>query len=167
MIAKLGFILIVAIFGVLMFIAGAIAPDAIRRPLLGMVGTPTSANPQTAAAPAPAVASSSTPPATESDDLPYDALLLPTPLPAQGLYALQLGSYTEAASADTWMERVRHQGFPVKKLTVKDQNGARWIVVAVGRYASPDEARTARASTARRLNWVEPLAVIRLPADAK
>lgn len=165
--AKTGFILIVVIFGGIMFMAGVMAPDAVRRPLLSVFSVTKSSNPPRAATPAPPVASASAPPTTDSDDLPYDALLLPAPLPSQGVYALQLGSYVEAASADAWIARARDQGYPVRKLKVTDQNGARWIVVAVGRYASPDDARTARAATARRLEWTQPLAVIRLPADAK
>lgn len=174
MFAKLGFVLVVVAFGALMFAAGVISPESVRRPVAAFVAkivpiseeAPASGNGSGTSAAAPADAQDDAAAADDSEEpLPYETLLLPTPLPPEGQYALQLGLYAGTENAETWMERASERGYSVKAIDVVDGNGERWIAVAAGSYASPEDARTAAGVAARRLDLPEPPAVIQLPAE--
>jgi hypothetical protein len=89
--------------------------------------------------------------------------LIPTPVPLNGTYALQLGLYPTAAGADAWVKRAQAAGVPASTLSVLDENGQNWIAVAAGQYNSPDDARAARISLTRTLTLAQSLRVIRLP----
>ena len=165
MIAKFGLILLVLVFGALMLLVGLMAPDSIRRPLAGLGGRlqPPRVAAKLTSAPAP----SATPAAKAADaqpqPIPYQALLIPSPLPPDGQYALQLGSYPTSSGAAASAKRAQDSGLPVSQIPVLDQNGERWFAVAVGQYSSPDDARAARISLSRTLELTQPLPVIRLP----
>lgn len=177
MIAKLGFILIVAIFGALMFAAGALAPDSIRQPMTeharkaarlvlpaSAVAAANSAGTGNKAAPGNTPGAVSAPDAAKGTPLPADSLLLPTPLPDKGQYALQAGRFASAADAAALGARIKDLKLPFDKvLEVVDQNGQHWSIVPVGPYASVDEARMARVAVAREIGTDDSLPVILMP----
>ena len=180
MIAKLGFLLVLAVFGALMFAGGMLAPEPLRQSATALAkeagrkwssvsAKAASASSATAAASASsaagASAAASTPAEAKADPIPAESLLLPTPLPEKGQYAVQVGQFADATQADVLGARVKASKLPFDKvLDVMDQAGQRWSVVAVGPYASPDEARTARAAIARELQVTDSLPLIMLPA---
>lgn len=178
MIAKFGFIFVVAIFGVLMFIAGVIAPESIRIPVDAFakqtVARVTSlrtekaagasaTDPASGGVAAPVVAEAA---AIKPDPIWEESLLVPTPAPEKAQYGLQAGRFAHAADADALAERVKALHLPLfKVLDVVDKAGIRSSIVAVGPYASQEEARTARPAIARDLSLTGPLTLILLPAS--
>ena len=171
MIAKLGFILIVLLFGALMFVAGTLAPKAVREPIVNAAGQlmarlPTSGDAKSASRDAPSEAGTS---AGKEDDkpLPYETLLLRRPLPDKAQFALQVGVFAEAAGADPLLGRLRKLGYRSKAIPVVDQNGALWVVLAAGQFASPDDARAARGPLSRGLGLNQSLTLILLPPEKK
>lgn len=189
MIAKAGFILLVLLFGALMFMAGTLAPPGIGQAVTGAanqlaaylpgareVGVELKASPSrtggsagSASASASASASSAASAAASAPDtLAASSLLIPTPLPEAGKYALQAGKYAHEADASAMYAKIQSAKLPAQKVTnVQDQGGALWTVVAVGPYASLDEARTANGAVALQLGLIGPLPLILLPAPAK
>jgi len=174
MITKLGFVLILAVFGVLMFFGGILAPDSLKQPAAGFVKQASGAlgavlgktAPASAAgAAASASAKAAAAPEAKADPIPAESLLIPTPLPDKGQYAVQVGHFADAAQANALGKRIKQLQLPFDKvLDVVDQAGQRWAVVPVGPYANPDDARTARADIARDLQVSDSLPLILLPA---
>lgn len=172
MIAKLGFILIVAVFGALMFAAGMFAPQSLRQPVQTMTQqakawfAATGKSSDSAAVPAAgstASSASASAQADKTDPIPAESLLIPAPLPDKGQYGLQVGQFASAGQAGELSSRIKSMKLPLALLDVVDQAGKRWTVVALGPYASPDEARMARASALRDLGLNESLPLILLP----
>lgn len=168
MIAKLGFVLILAVFGALMFAGGTLAPESLRQSATAFAKQASqklsAVFVKTASASASGAAAVSVPPA--ADPIPAEDLLIPTPLPDKGQYAVQVGQFADAAQANALGKRIRELQLPFDKvLDVVDQAGQRWAVVPVGPYASPDDARTARAAIARELHLSDALPLILLPAE--
>lgn len=175
MIAKWGFVLLLALFGGLMFAAGLVAPPAWRQPaasvtqramarLDALLGTTPPGAAQAAAsdgAARPGAKAGVAP-------IPAESLLLPAPLPDQGRYALQAGRFANPAQADALGKLAREQGLPVEKaLEILDADGTRWWLLPIGPYASPDEARRARAEVGERLDLEAALPVVLLPTPPK
>lgn len=168
MFAKFGLILLVALFGAFLFVLGILAPESVRLPITRLaqeVATPhkKSALQTSLQSPAARTASTGAKQAGAPVPIPYRQLLIPTPLPLDGLYALQLGLYPTASNPAAWVERAQAAGVPATTIGVLDENGEQWIVVAAGQYASPDDARAARISLTRTLTLAQALPVIRLP----
>lgn len=167
MLAKGGLILLIAAFGALMFGAGALAPETMRAPLAALlqrVGKPVPKPPEKKGD-APAAAA-------KEELLRAEALLVPTPTPAKGQYALQLGQFAAASDADALAKRARALGSQVALLQVADREERPWWILASGVYGSPEDARAARRGVPPELELPETLAVILLPppkpkADAK
>jgi cell division septation protein DedD len=177
-IAKAGFILLVLLFGALMFMAGTLAPPGIGQTVTGAANhlaaylpgakdvearlKPESAS--KAGAPTGAAASAA---ASAPEALAASSLLIPTPLPEAGKYALQAGQFTHEADASALYAKIQSAKLPAQKVAnVQDQGGALWTVVAVGPYASLDEARTANSVVAAQLGLIGPLPLILLPAKS-
>lgn len=165
MLLKLVFVLAVALFGVLMFIAGALAPDKVR--------TPTAALSQKVVAslpflgeekPAAAKAEAEPKKAADAPPLPIESLLLPTPLPAKASYALQVGQFGPVEAADLVLKRVTAAGFPGVKIAVVDRAGQPWWIIAAGQFANPDEARNGRQNIAQAIGATEEIPIVLLPA---
>lgn len=190
MIAKAGFILLVLLFGALMFMAGTLAPPGIGQAMTGAANqlaaylpgarkaeaehkpaSPPKTGASAAAASASASASASaaaSAAASGPDVLAASSLLIPMPLPEAGKYALQAGQYAHEADASAMYAKIQSAKLPAQKVVnVQDQGGALWTVVAVGPYASLDEARTANSTVAGQLGLIGPLPLILLPAPAK
>lgn len=172
MIAKLGFILIVAVFGALMFAAGIFAPQSLRQPVQQMTqqakawfaaaGKSGDSVAAPAASPTDSSASASAQ-ADKADPIPAESLLIPAPLPDKGQYGLQVGQFASAEQAGQLGSRIKSLRLPLALLDVVDQAGKRWSIVALGPYASPDEARMARVPALRDLGLNESLPLILLP----
>lgn len=176
MIAKLGFILIVAVFGALMFAAGMLAPESLREPVrattqqakawLAAGGKKTDDSAATAAPAANSTDSSASASARAdkaADPILAESLLIPSPLPDKGQYGLQVGQFASAEQAGQLGSRIKSLRLPFALLDVVDQGGKRWTVVALGPYASPDEARMARMPALHDLGLNESLPLILLP----
>lgn len=169
MLMKLFFILLVLLFGLLMFVTGVLAPPGVNRETARiahqvMAMLPLGAGPSTPAG--DVVKSPGEEKAPEETPVPTETLLLPTPLPAQGLYALQLGQFGNGDGADVLLARVRTAGIEVRKIAAVDRNGQAWWIVAAGSYPQPDEARTARSMMAREVGILEEMPIILLPGAA-
>lgn len=164
--AKLGFILIVLLFGALTFAAGLLAPETLRQTAASALARLKATPPSEEKAPGKPAETKSQP-VEEKPPIPYESLLIPTPLPADGKYALQLALLTDAAAAGDLAKRAAQFNFPARELTVVDGNGTKWIAVLAGAYASPDEARSARGALSQRLALTRPLPVVRLPPEKK
>jgi cell division septation protein DedD len=174
---RFGFLLVLAMFGALMFVAGALAPASLTAPLrslaasaqkLASVKAPPAAVALSAAkAAAAADASGSATAAAKPDPIPLENLLLPATPTAKGQYGLQLGQFEHSAEAQQLHERLRIGKFPGVVLETVDQDGRRWSVVASGPYPSQDLARAARAPLVQVLGVTGPMPVIQWPAPVK
>lgn len=171
MIAKLGFVLIVLLFGVLMFAAGMLAPDRLRLSVQSgaeqllkpdAAATSTTANAEDPDTTAQTEQTEDTS-AAEPEPLPYETLLVPSPLPDPAQFALQIGLYTDSTSTDTLNRRITALGYPTQIIPVIDGKGLHWLLLAAGEYASADEARAARGPLSRDLGNSQPLTLILLP----
>jgi cell division protein FtsN len=174
-IAKLGFILVVAAFGALMFAAGAVAPDSVRTKIesiskraitaaatLVMPATPKAPQAPAAdkvAAKAPAAA------AAKDDSVALESLLLPAPLPVKGKFAIQAGQFADADAADELKREAADLGVKAAVVPVVDTNGQHWFVVAAGSFDSLDDARVACWPISRDLGKSNPLPLMLLPPE--
>ncbi|MBI3897224.1 MAG: SPOR domain-containing protein [Gammaproteobacteria bacterium] len=168
MFAKLGFLLLVAAFGALAFVAGTLAPPSIRQPLTTAIDqwAPLLSS-HTSAAKSPTAANSAPAESADGAPLPYEALLLPATPAADVKYALQLGLFTEPASANSLTQRLRELRYPFKTIPVIDQNGAHWSALAAGTFDSVAAAQSARGFLSQQLQLSQSLTVIQLPAETK
>ncbi|ALU89511.1 hypothetical protein Hrubri_2326 [Herbaspirillum rubrisubalbicans M1] len=175
--AKLGFILLVVLFGSLMFIAGTLAPAGIGQGLNQAAEQVMAALPWRKAeqkleagvakgAPAhlapPAVAVG----ASKATPLAASSLLIPIVPPAGSTYGLQAGQFLVAGEADTLASSIKAARLPAQQIAnVQDQGGTLWTVVAVGPYGSLDDVNAANAAVAAQLGLPGPLPVLLLPAS--
>lgn len=168
MFAKFGLILIVVAFGACLFVLGILAPESVRSPVTRVAQELTAVRKKSALPTAPHVSvakdvSTGTKQPAGPAPVPYQQLMVPTPLPLDGLYALQLGLFPTVSNATAWVERARSAGVPATTIGVVDENGGQWIAVAAGQYSSPDDARSGRILLTRTLSLAQALPVIRLP----
>ncbi len=159
----------VFVFGVLMFLAGLIAPESIRKPMEVFVqrsfpGIANHVDGQIALLTPAAVNS------TKSATLPptpiwEESLSIPKLLPEKAQYGLQVGKFSDAAHAQSLTGHLKALHLPfTKTIEVVDQAGSRSIIVPLGPYASLDEARAARSLIAQELNLNGPMTLILWPA---
>jgi hypothetical protein len=161
MLHRLGFVLLVLLFGGLMFLAGLLAPASVHGPVaqwardavgatLGEVRAAvdaTLADAERAATASAVRAADDTTPDGGPDApgvLAYGELVVPAPLPSEGVYGLQVGMLTDAGAAAARTAEVRAAGFDSRVIPVTDADGARWYVVTAGRHGHPRQAREAR-----------------------
>ena len=105
-------------------------------------------------------------PAIEGEQYEWVALeqlLVPTPLPENGKYALQAGMFSSAGGAEVLRSHVVASGLPSSVIPVVDLDGLYWFVVTVGSFQSPDDARASRSSISSQLGISEQLPLILLP----
>ena len=165
MLSKIFFVLMLLIFGGLLFTAGVLAPESVKTPTANVAHKAMAALPFVSTA-----RNSDTKPTNEekkaptAPPVPAESLLLPTPLPPQGQYALQIGQFGSTESADVLLKRAQSAGVVANKIAAVDRSGQTWWIVAVGNYAQPEEARTARITIAREISALEEMPVILLPA---
>ena len=166
MLAKFGLIVSIAVMGAALFLLGVLAPADMRTTIatkinqvVSEIGSLRKTAPAQQQKPAQVAAAADKAPT----EIPYSQLVLPTPLPPTGQYALQLGLYPTVDAADRWVQRVEAQGLTVKSISVLDPTGEHWVAVVVGEYATPDAARDARIALSRELQLVQALPVVLLP----
>lgn len=176
MLAKLGFILLVFVFGILSFVAGVFAPapwvSGVKQAMVSIPGLARLARPDTGK---PAQAESSKVTAVAADvavkdkkpePVPSAALLIPTPVPAKGNYALRGGEFSDKESADAVAAQATARlTLPVAVIaTVAGDGSHRWVV-GIGNFPNLDDARTARIQVNRDLGISDPLPLIALPSS--
>ena len=191
MFAKLGFLLLILLFGAFAFIGGTMAPVAWRQSIASLGerlferlhAIPSASNlPADAANVAKAAAAGSAAPpretATPAVDatapVRLDALLVTTkvgtltPAKGQPAYALQLGQFVTDAEAAAAERRFRAAGLdlPMTRLAVVDTENEPWTVLAIGRFVNPAAALQA-ASRVQDALQVRSTPVIQLPPSAK
>jgi hypothetical protein len=164
MMAKFGFLLLLGVFGSLMFLCGVLAPESVRLPVSGAAAQTLAraesvlgrARPASAGAPASAAGASAAPSAKAG----------PPPVPAEkGRFAVEAGRFTDALPAQELGKRLQSLRLPVEQvIEAVDQGGAHWWIVPVGPYASPAEARAARVRVAQELQVDSLLPLMMLPA---
>jgi len=171
MFAKLGLILLIALFGALAFVGGMMAPGQWRAPMQELAAS-WRAHAAVPAAPVPVSAATAATPARSASAVSTQALLLatdvgaPSPAAGQPAYALQLGQFVAAGDADALEGQAQRLGLPLSRIAAVDPDHASWTVLAAGRFPSPAAAQDAAA----RVQAVLKLAstpVIRLPAEGK
>lgn len=165
----------------LAFIAGLIAPEALRGPLKAWaapldrawVAASTSlAAPAAAAASATTAASGTagstagTAPSSVASAVPSSQLQLAPVVTANTRYALQAGQFAVESQAQTLAASLRDRGASVSVFNSQDKGGLLWAIVAIGSYASSDEALRQRPQVQALLDAPVALAVIALPAPA-
>lgn len=176
MIAKFGFILLVVLFGTLMFVAGTMAPpslhDYVTHAVAGIapqsVATAKAAG--TAGTSTQAASGAANAPAKGDDKdkpLPYQSLLLRSPLPAKAKYALQAGMFSDAAAANGLNARLTKLGYPSQVIAVVDTDQQTWQVVTAGSFDNLDDADAARSRLAQALGLAQPPSTIVLPPPPK
>jgi hypothetical protein len=183
MAAKFGGVLVLIVFGFLMFMAGALAPESLRKPLGQWAARVTAERAKVAvlaagvaaavpAAPAVKTVAAATaarvgPLAEAADPVLADTLLIPTPLSDKAQYALQVGEFTSGDAADALAQRIKALHLPsTPVIDVVDRSGMRSRVVPVGPYTSLADARMAGPAVARELGLGEPLPLMLLPIAA-
>lgn len=169
MLMKLFFVFLVLLFGLLMFVTGVLAPTEVSKETSRIAHKVMSALPIGGTSTAPAEEPPQPPGQGKNQEeapVATETLLLPTPLPAQGLYALQLAQFGNAASAEILMTRLKAAGITGKVIRAIDKQGQTWWIVAAGSYGQPDEARTARPVIAKEIGGITEMPVILLPGAA-
>jgi cell division protein FtsN len=174
MMAKFGFLLLLGVFGSLMFLCGVLAPESVRLPVSGAAAQTLAraesvlgrARPAASGAAATTAGAPAAPSAKEGPPpVPAEQLLLPAPLPEKGRFAVEAGRFTDAQPAQELGKRLQSLRLPVEKvIEAVDQGGAHWWIVPVGPYASPAEARAARVRVAQELQVDSLLPLMMLPA---
>ncbi|UXY14694.1 SPOR domain-containing protein [Chitiniphilus purpureus] len=161
------FLILILLFGALLFLAGLLAPlhwkneaDTGLRSAAARLGltTPPPAHAASAAVPAPAAASTP-PPAVLAE-----ALIVPALPPAQADYGLQVAQLASYEAAQGLLAQARTQKVAARIVTVADEDGSHWYVLAAGPYPSVDAAKAARPLVARYLGVEAGMPVIVLPA---
>lgn len=164
MLSKLFFVLLVILFGALMFIGGAIAPDRIRLPTANIAAQAAALLPffdkKTDIAPTASTQDKAT---TSDTPLPLESLLLPSPLPATGAYALQVGQFSNSEAAQLLQKRAAANNLTAHVLATIDRQGQNWWLTVITGYTSPDEAKTQRALVAQLINGIEEAPILLLP----
>lgn len=94
-----------------------------------------------------------------------EQLLLPTPLPPSGTYALLVGQFAVMQDANRLHFRVTASGYRSSIIPVVDKDGLHWFFVSAGSFDSLDAARTSRAPISTQLGISEPLSIILLPPE--
>ncbi len=182
MFAKLGFLIIVLLFGGLMFTAGILSPNTLRDSITTKISAISSAiglkikTPESGSN-AKVVSGSSVPATTvetpkpnkdtAADALPYDVLLLPVSAVDGARYAVEAGIFENVASGGALIKQLGELGYPVKTINVVDREKTPWVIVAAGSYASSDDARSARSNLSRQLGTAQKMNVIQLPPEKK
>ena len=174
MIAKFGFILLVILFGALMFIVGTMAPPSLHSYVAAgianvvphsavMKAGTTGADTNTASGAASAPAKGD----DKNKPLPYQSLLLRSPLPAKAQYALQAGMFSDAAAANGLNARLTKLGYPSQIIAVVDTDRQTWQVVAAGSFGSLNDTDAARIRLEQTLGLAQPPSTIVLPPSPK
>ena len=149
LLSKLGFLILIAAFGVLAVMSGLTMPQSLRQklpvlphglakqfPALSKLTLPALPG-KKAAAPVAAKAQAKKPPPP-----PIESLMIPSPLPAKGSYGLQLGLYPEKEGAQGMAARVngfKLPGIGAKTMEIQGGDGKTWFVAYAGEAGNPSD----------------------------
>lgn len=78
-------------------------------------------------------------------------------------YAVQMGQFTSKVTAESLAQASMTRGYPAKVIGVQDASKKMWWVVAVGQFASPDQARAEGALLSNTFGLPSSAPVILLP----
>jgi hypothetical protein len=169
MIAKIGFVLLLIVFGVLTFLMWVFMPGDARGRLPGIEevlrsgakpGTPAPTGKQGQAPTPPA------PAATAGKAPPLESLLIPPGAPGKARYTLQLGIFPDQAEADVLtiqVDALHLPGLKTRILPVRDRAGQPWWIAAAGDQDAPKALESARVAIGERLA-LNAIHAIQLPA---
>lgn len=168
MLRKFGFILAVLLFGALLFLAGMLAPDALRQSVAERADYALAALPDlTGESESDEQAASDS---GEGDDgtgqdqaPPRYGDLLSRPFPNEAILSLVIGMESNPAGADSVAENAASAGYETRRITVRDNQGRQWTVVTAGEFENARAAREARALMASDLNLPSTLQILALP----
>ncbi len=158
MIAKLGFVLLFVIFGVLTLFMGVFTTDDARGRLPGIEqivqngavpARPSGGDSRPTAAKSPVT----TPESTDKSQ-PMDNPLIATGASGKVRYTVQLGIFPEQADADiltSQVEAMHLPGIKAKSLRVRDRAGQVWWIAAAGDQDAPVALESLRAWLSDRL----------------
>ncbi|KAF0815280.1 hypothetical protein IGB42_00361 [Andreprevotia sp. IGB-42] len=176
---KFGLILLVLVFGASMLVLGVAMPASAKTGLAGYLAQLTgqakmaasvvavasgAAASKGAGAGKAASASASAPARPAAKAIAASAILLPPDLPAKGQYALQVGRFADAASAEQAAALLAPLHVAWRVIMVVDQWDGQSAILAVGPYGSVGEARAAQPLLDTLLHGTTALPVILLPA---
>ncbi|WP_157698784.1 SPOR domain-containing protein [Geobacter sp. DSM 9736] len=94
-----------------------------------------------------------------------EQLLLPTPLPENGKYAILVGEFAVVEGANNLHLQVTALGLLSSIIPVVDKDGQHSFFVSAGSFESLDEAREHRLPISRDLRINDPLSIILLPPE--
>ncbi|MBL8484829.1 MAG: hypothetical protein JNJ60_21720 [Rhodocyclaceae bacterium] len=183
MIARLAFVLLIVLSAGFAWLAGRAAPPGLGLTLPAALETrlpaalagllrgpaavaPAAAPPAAPAAKAPAGADAA---GAAPEAPPLEALMIPSPPPAQGKYALRLGIFPDQAAAEQVAAQVAAlhlPGLATRSLRLRDRDGREWWLAAAGEAAAPADLDAGRAWLEERLPFAA-MRVILLPAPPK
>jgi hypothetical protein len=172
MIAKLGFVLLFVIFGVLTLMMGVFATDDARGRLPGIEqivqgGDASTTARQMRPSPQGAAANQSRlPEATSSAKaVAQDKLPIPAGAPGKVRYTVQLGMFADQAAADALVAQIEAMHLPGIKantVAVRDRAGRSWWIAAAGDQDAPEALESARFWLSEKLS-LSAARVIQLP----
>jgi len=189
MVGKLGAGVLAAALGTGLFLAGSVAPAAVResvegffsgvqQDLLRWTGRAATAAPAAgpadgaapAAKPAPAALGAAAPsagpaptPAAPASSVPIASLLLPAVVPNGRSFALQAGQFASQLSAQQLATSLHGQGMTSTVILTHDDLGTNWAVVSLGNFPSAEEAAAQRTYLANKLGLSDYLPTLLLP----
>lgn len=144
---KAGFIIVLLLFGAIMFAAGTMAPPSISATTAEISKAIIQHLPlDNLFAPKKSNASDTTKSAATEAEAPiaYTALDLPDALPENGEYALEVDMVLNEPAAKTWIAQLQAQQYSAREIAVIGPDGSRWIVIAAGNFKTPQAARDER-----------------------
>ncbi len=176
MFAKLFFMLVALLFGLLAFLAGMMAPEdwkhsavAFSSKVPGLASVVSmdlegkfTDSKRSAASTTGSAATAAVEPASTAVDL--STLLIPTPLPEKASYALRVSDFATASAANAFASEAKAAvKFPVRVIEVVDATANHSWLVAIGAFNSIEDARAARFVVNQELNMAGSAPLILLP----
>lgn len=166
---RLGFLLLVLVFGVSMFGAGVAAPAEVSAPVSEVLErVALSLQDRYRAAERWAGAAAQSESGKGGDDLlqsdRYGDLLLTRSSATPSAYAVQVGWHAELTAARQQAQLLREQGHPVQLIGVGGDPASRSVVVAVGPFAQIAQARQVEQALRASPLALAPIVPIRLPS---
>jgi len=173
--SKIAFVLVVIVFGIVMFVAGLLAPAALKAPydvtlpqwlptsLSKLIPIKSVAAAGAAVAAATPAAAGGAKAASAPAAIALTSLLVPATPAANTVYALQVALLATADQAADSAAPFTAAQVPVKILNVTTEDGKAWVLVAAGNYNSYDDARTQQTVLAQQFHLLDLPPVIVLP----
>jgi len=160
--AKLGFIILVLIFGASTFVAGVVAPEEIADPVrLHAQQLYERWNPATA----PAVAAVENATENTANALPYSQLIQDVDYGEK--VGIQVGLYSSTEEAQLLQSELKQLKLPVATIPVRIADNFNWILLASGPYADTESAQLNLARLRDLFGYERSFDLIRWPQTPK